>query len=150
MTDIHQTAEQLRSIVQAYSTKFQNISETESMKPLDEGKWSRKMILGHLLDSASNNHQRFVRLQLASNLNLPGYQQEEWVLLQGYQEEPWSDLVALWKSYNNHLAHIMERMSEEALMNSCSINNGEPVTLRFIAEDYVRHLKHHLEQMKLT
>src|ERR1051325_9895176 len=69
------------------------ISDSESAMPLSDGKWSRKEVLGHLIDSASNNHQRFVRAQLAENHSFPGYQQESWVARQGYKDEAWERMV---------------------------------------------------------
>ncbi len=147
MTDLQSIADKLRPIIQTYSDKFQNISETESAKSLNGDKWSCKEILGHLIDSASNNHQRFVRAQLNTHINLPGYQQEEWVRVNGYTKELWSDLIQLWKSYNLHLVHVLEHIPDEFLSNTISLDDKPATTLRFIAEDYVRHLEHHLKQI---
>jgi hypothetical protein len=109
--------------------------------------WSKKEILGHLLDSASNNHQRFVRAQLSSEIKLPGYEQDVWVKTQGYQTESWEDLVHLWKLYNLHLLHVVGSIPADRLNSVCFIGENEPATLEFLICDYVRHLKHHLEQI---
>ncbi len=90
------------------------ISEEQSATPRAAGKWSPKQIIGHLIDSAANNHQRFVRAQLSDELTFSGYEQEEWVRVQGYGTEPWQQLVQLWKSYNQHLLHVMSLTSEDA------------------------------------
>lgn len=111
-----------------------------------EGKWSRKEVLGHLIDSASNNHQRFVRLQLETGLRLPGYAQNEWVQRQNYQGRDWSDLVALWLAYNRHLQHVVENLDAPSLAHTWHSPKGE-VSLEFIIADYLRHLRHHLEQI---
>ncbi|HVG38729.1 MAG TPA: DinB family protein [Pyrinomonadaceae bacterium] len=107
-------------------------------------KWSTKQVLGHLIDSAANNHQRFVRLLEASDLSLPKYAQEHWVRSQGYQDEPWPELLNLWRAYNHHLAHVAARVPEEMLGHTCRVGDDEPVTLQFLIEDYVDHLKNHL------
>ena len=112
-----------------------------------EGRWSKKEILGHLIDSASNNHQRFVRAQIAPHVGLPSYQQESWVRLQAYQDAPWSDLVELWLLYNRHLDRVIAHVQPEALSHTISLDGRPPVTLSFLIEDYIRHLEHHLKQI---
>jgi len=139
--------EDLRRTIDSYYDRLALLTEDASAEPVSQGKWSPRELIGHLIDSASNNHQRFVRAQLDGPHTFPGYEQESWVTRQGYKDESWADLTALWKSYNLHLLHVMSRMSNDKLDVLCTIAAGEPVTLRFIAEDYVSHLKHHLEQI---
>lgn len=110
-------------------------------------KWSKKEILGHLLDSASNNHQRFVRAALQGNLTFPGYDQERLVELQKFAEMDWGFLVDFWAAYNRFIAHVLGCLPAEAFGISCHIGDHEPATLGWIAEDYVAHLKHHLNQI---
>jgi len=110
-------------------------------------KWSKKEILGHLLDSASNNHQRFVRASLQGELTFPGYDQEKLVDLQQFTEMDWSFIVDFWAAYNRFLAHVLSVLPANAAKITCRIGNGAPATLEFIAEDYVAHLKHHLNQI---
>ena len=109
-------------------------------------KWSRKEILGHLIDSAANNHQRFVRLQQEEVLVLPGYQQEEWVQTQNYAASEWRDLVELWLAYNRHLTHVIRHTDASAARHVWKGPGGD-VDLQYIIEDYLRHLRHHLEQI---
>ncbi len=135
-----------RTIRESYG-RLARVTEVDSEKPSLPGKWSKKEVIGHLIDSAANNHQRFVRMQLTDHLSLPGYEQNEWVKRQGYQTEAWADLIQLWRSYNLHLLHVVSGIPEAKLNNRCSVNNGEPVTLRFLVEDYLVHLKHHLGQV---
>ena len=138
---------ELESLLAMAIPRFLALSEIEySLRPAP-GKWSRKEILGHLIDSASNNHQRFVRAQLSSEIRLPGYEQEDWVRTQSYQTEAWENLVQLWKMYNLHLLHLGARIPSDRLSSLCFIGANEPVTLEFLFVDYVRHVKHHLQQI---
>jgi DinB superfamily len=88
------------------------ISEEESSRAAAPGKWTPKQIIGHLIDSACNNHSRFVRAQFSDELYFPGYRQEEWVAVQRYDTASWSDLLALWRCYNLHIARIVAVMPE--------------------------------------
>ena len=109
--------------------------------------WCRKEILGHLIDSAANNHHRFVRAQFQAEMTFPRYVQDEWIAAQGYRERPWSELVELWRLYNRHLLHVMGRVPSQALGHRCSVSADEPDTLRDHMVDYVDHLRHHLGQI---
>jgi hypothetical protein len=127
--------------------RLASFGEAESASIRPGGAWSRKQILGHLVDSATNNHQRFVRAQLQQELVFPSYEQEGWVRVQGYAERPWKALVELWDSLNRHVAHVVSRIPEDRLATPVRLGEGQPVTLEFVARDYVRHLRHHLEQI---
>lgn len=100
-----------------------------------------------MIDSASNNHQRFVRAGLQASLDFPGYDQEGCVRFEAPQEAEWDLLVSLWASYNRYLAYVIERIPAAKLDTICRVGSGEPVTLSFLATDYVRHLLHHLRQI---
>lgn len=112
-----------------------------------DGHWSKKQILGHLIDSAANNHQRFVRGQLDRELVIPSYAQEQWVETGRYQDREWSHLVDFWLAYNRHLLHLMSHAAPDRLDTVVRIAGNEPVTLEYVMIDYVRHLKHHLKQI---
>ena len=109
--------------------------------------WSRKQILGHLIDSASNNHQRFVRAQLQREMTFPPYVQDRWVAAQDCDAREWSALVDLWRAYNLHLLHVASRIPTDTLDNVCAVAENEPSTLRGHVVDYVVHLRHHLRQI---
>jgi len=116
-------------------------------KPTPE-KWSAQEILGHLIDSAANNHQRFVRAQQQDTFTFPGYDQDHWVRVQDYNRRSWTELVELWRLQNVHLAQIVARIPDEKLSMECRIGSNEPVTLKYLIEDYFVHLRHHLGQIE--
>ena len=140
-------ATNLLSIVDSAEPQLRPINDPSV--PLRPGGWSRKEILGHLIDSASNNHQRFVRASLQQSLEFSGYDQNGCVRVQAPNDADWNVLVSLWAAYNRYIAHVIARIPATKLETSCRIGSGEPVTLRFLTEDYVRHLVHHLEQIGL-
>lgn len=135
-----------RTVAQAKPMLLQLTNADTTQRPSPK-KWSKKEILGHLMDSASNNHQRFVRAALQGSLTFPGYDQERLVDLQQFSEMDWSFLVELWASYNRFLAHVLSVLPANAAKVNCSIGNNPPATLEWIAQDYVAHLKHHLNQI---
>ncbi len=146
-----------RTVEQAASSLL-TIPEGDATLQPAPGKWSPKEIIGHLIDSAANNHPRFVRAQMQEDLIFPGYEQERWVRLQQYRVAPWPALVALWKAYNLHIARVMaaatpsERARPRARHNLHQIafqtvSETEPTTLEYLMRDYVVHLKHHLRQI---
>jgi hypothetical protein len=139
--------EDLRQTVDEAAAQFSRFTEADTSAPQADGKWSRKQLLGHLIDSAANNHQRFIRGQLDGPHAFPGYEQETWVERNGYADAAWSDLVALWQNYNLHLLRVLARIPPDKLNEQCTVGDSEPMTLGYIAEDYVRHLKHHLQQL---
>ena len=137
----------LLSVIEAAEPRLRKISAQESAKPILTGGWSRKQVMGHLIDSASNNHQRFIRASLQPSLDFPGYDQEANVRLQAPQEAEWTLLISLWAAYNRYLAHVIARLPASKLETVCHIGSGRPVTLGFLAEDYLSHLVHHLSQI---
>jgi hypothetical protein len=150
--------EDFRQTIASASSRLLEMSEDHSERARAEGKWSPKQVIGHLIDSAANNHQRFVRAQFTDELVFPGYAQEEWLRVQNYQKESWRDLVQLWKLYNQHIAHLMSFVPEDTRTKlrtkhnlheiaSDSIREDEPVTLDFFMRDYVDHMKKHLDQI---
>lgn len=139
-------ARDLQLTIDAALPKLRAISDGAAAEPRAPGKWSRKEIIGHLIDSASNNHQRFIRAQETSRLVFPPYEQNHWSASQHCNERPWADLVSLWHAYNGHLAHVIMWIPDEHLAVPCVIEEETPVTLEFLVIDYVRHLKHHLAQ----
>ena len=109
--------------------------------------WSPKQELGHLIDSAANNHQRFVRAALESEYTGPGYAQDAWVSLHNYKNLPWETLVTFWFEYNQLLAELLDNIPPNKLDTWCTIGAAQPVTLAFLIEDYVKHMRHHLDKI---
>ncbi|MBV9498207.1 MAG: DinB family protein [Acidobacteriaceae bacterium] len=124
-----------------------NVSDEGSQRSFREGGWSRRKILGHLIDSALNNHQRFVRAALDGRYEGPSYQQEGWVAMHGYGSMPWPLLLNHWHLQNQLLCEVVERIPEEQSGALCRVGNDQPVTLRFLVEDYLNHLDHHVRQI---
>ncbi len=140
-------SEQLISAIDFAEPRLRAVSATESIRPALPGGWSRKQVVAHLIDSASNNHQRFVRASLQPVLEFPGYDQAGNIRIQAPQEADWPLLISLWAAYNRYLSHVIARLPEDKLDTPCRIGSAEPVTLRFLAADYLTHLVHHLAQI---
>jgi len=141
------TLDDFKSTLDHAVVQLGKITDSDSQRVPSPGKWSKKQVLGHLIDSAANNHQRFVRSQLGPELVFPGYEQEGWVAVQHYQDESWNALIALWQYYNRHLLHLMRHVPGDQLTRRCVIGDNDAVTLEFLMKDYVVHLKHHLRQI---
>jgi hypothetical protein len=139
-------ANDLRSVLKV-ADRLRQIKESEASVRPGPGKWSKKEILGHLIDSAANNHQRFVRLQMTSRIDIPGYDGDEWVRLQRYQERPWFEIIDLWQMYNTQLAAVIRDADPKALRNIWHTPDGKDLDLEFIIRDYVVHMRHHLDQI---
>jgi hypothetical protein len=133
----------------AYQRLISLPDETIEMRP-NPGDWSVKEIVGHLIDSASNNHQRFVRLQVADGLVLSDYSQDNdtWVSIQSYQEAPWDELLALWRHFNLHLARVIRTVNEECIDYIWVVDEDTSITLGELMIDYLRHLKDHFQQIR--
>jgi hypothetical protein len=128
---------------------FSGVNERRTTVRPATGAWCAREVLGHLIDSACNNHRRFVVGQSSDVTRFDGYNQNEWVSRQRYHEVPWRDLVALWTAYNRHLAHVIGCTPPTALAHAALAADGNSqVTVGFLMEDYVRHLRHHLDQLR--
>lgn len=121
--------------------------ERASVRPKGPKSWSPKEELGHLIDSAANNHQRFVRGALEPEYRGPGYYQNKWVTLHGYSDMPWTTIVEFWYQYNGLMVAVLERSPEECFSRKCFIGSGKAVTLGFVVQDYVVHLQHHVDHV---
>ena len=140
-------SEKLLFVIETAEPRLRAVSASESANPLLSGGWSRKQVIAHLIDSASNNHQRFVRAAQQASLDFPGYDQDGNMRVQVPQEADWPLLVSLWAAYNRYLAHVIAHLPASKLETPCRIGSDKPVTLDFLARDYLTHLLHHLGQI---
>ena len=149
MPDIlKETSEKLLQLIIDARERFKAISEVEWSRVPAPGKWSKKQILGHLIDSSANNHLRFVRAQLADDVYRGiGYEQDFFVETQKYDDADTQQLIDLWFSYNQHLGYIITGIDTAKLNDACYIGNNEPVPFSFVITDYVDHLQHHLSDI---
>ena len=151
-------ATRLRAVIDESEPLLLAIRDSETGRRPGPGMWSPREIIGHLIDSASNNHQRFVRAAWQEDLIFPGYEQDGWVELQNYQETPWKEIVGLWAAFNRHIARVMAAIPEAERVRSRPRHNlhliawravpeSESTTLDYFMNDYVGHLEHHLSQV---
>jgi hypothetical protein len=150
--------EDLVDTVRSTAERLRRTDASKASRRPAPGKWSAKEIIGHLIDSAANNHQRFVRARWQDDLIFSGYDQDGWVAEQRYQDAPWAELITLWEAYNLHLARVMRAVPAEVRLRQHTRHNldvlawrrvepEQPATLDSFMRDYVDHLHHHLRQI---
>lgn len=153
-----QFLEEFRNTIVSAKTRLRDITEEQSRRKSSPDDWSPIEVIGHLIDSAANNHQRFVRAQFTDDLVFTGYQQEQWVSSQKYQNESWPEVIDLWSAYNLHLLHVASVIPEDVLTKARSphtldqiafnlVDKNAPATLEYLIRDYLDHLRHHLDQI---
>lgn len=142
-----QTAREFVAGCEAVYASLLSVPEKFAPLPWRAGGWTRKQVLGHMVDSAANNHQRFVRAALEGSYAGPFYAQEGWVAAHGYNETPWATLLDWWRAYHEILKAVVERIPEDKFEAICHVGDDAPVTLHFLIEDYIAHQKHHLAQI---
>lgn len=153
-----QFLEEFRNTIVSAKTRLRDIPEEQSRQKSSPDEWSPIEVIGHLIDSAANNHQRFVRAQFTDDLVFTGYQQEQWVSSQKYQNESWPEVIQLWSAYNLHLVHVASVIPEDVLTKARSphtldqiafnlVDKNTPATLEYLIRDYLDHLRHHLDQI---
>ena len=136
--------QQLQSIIDNYTPQLQSLHEDIWSHKPNPAKWSKKEILGHLIDSAQNNIRRFIVAQYEDNPKIT-YAQDTWVAAANYQNYITKDLVELWILINKHTCMILKNIPagiEERLSET-----SEPHTIKWLAADYNKHLLHHLHQV---
>lgn len=137
-------ARTFRSRLSEAEQKLIKIGEGKAADSYYPEKWTRKQVLGHLLDSAANNHVRFVTAAIDGKYEGPAYASDAWVKMHGYETRQWTVLLERWRSANAALAEVVERVPEEKLSAECRIGDAKPVTLKFVIEDYLDHLDQHV------
>ena len=152
VVELKKVADKIEQQVNSAADHWRALTDpTLTFRPAEDA-WSIKEIIGHLIDSASNNHQRFVRLQLVEELTFSDYGQDNihWVRIQNYQNRSWEELLGLWRHYNLQLADIMRSVEPSCLNHFWQLNTEKRVTLFDLMVDYLRHLEDHLDQINDT
>ncbi len=140
-------ANELDKIIDGFISKYKDLDEEITGKKLSIDKWTLKEIIGHLIDSASNNHQRFLRLQLRNDLEFPDYNKDDWIKLQKYNEILYSDLLSLFLYYNKLIKQIILNVDKNCLKNKWNVawdENTNYITLERLIKHYVEHIKGHI------
>ena len=139
---------ELEKTVKEASTRLQLLDETSLDSKPSSGKWSKKEILGHLIDSANNNLNRFIRGQYENEPHIV-YDQDQWVALQNYQSMPFAEVLQLWKSSNNQVINVLKNIPPQNFDRQCDTGKGEKElhSLSWLANDYLAHMHHHLKQI---
>jgi hypothetical protein len=142
-----QTVTTLRKLLQNVPDRLEKLSNDRVEAKPKPSTWSPKEELGHLLDSAANNHQRVVRAQFENTPAMPGYEQDRWVAVHSYQRRDWKELIEVWQALNQQLLAAAEAAPDSAWSRTLTICGSEPLTLQFVLEDYVAHMLHHLQHI---
>ena len=138
---MHSIASQLETLIMAYLPQLNAISEEQLYLKPSPTKWSRKEIIGHLIDSAQNNIRRFVIAQYEDNPSIT-YNQDKWVAICNYQQMDSMLIIQLWYLLNKQIIGLLEHTPADTAQRTC--NNGNIHTIEWLAEDYIKHLKHHI------
>jgi hypothetical protein len=137
-------ADELNRIIDKHLPALQSIDESKfNLKP-SPIKWSKKEILGHLIDSAQNNIRRFIVAQYEDKPKIV-YNQDKWVAITGYQSYDRDNLVQLWWLLNKHVCQVLRNMKPEMAERQSQTEDLHPI--QWLAEDYIKHLTHHLHQV---
>jgi len=140
----------LQNLLKLVPERLIKLSESAVEKKPTPSNWSAKEELGHLLDSAANNHQRIVRAQLEDKPAMPGYDQTGWVKVHGYQGRDWKELIELWQALNRQLLAAAKSVPAAGWARTLTIAGSEPLTLQFVFEDYLAHMVHHLQHIGIA
>lgn len=141
------TATDLENIIELFKKDYLNLDDLLAETKISEDKWTLKEIIGHLIDSASNNHQRFIRLILSEEIQFPDYNNEEWLQVQSHNEIKFSNLVSLFYYFNTLIVNILKNIDPKSLNNRWNVQwdeNTSFITLENLAEHYVDHMRNHI------
>lgn len=146
---VKQAAAELRLMVTTYSTAFTALQEEDFVSKPNPDKWSKKEIVGHLIDSAQNNLRRFIVGQYESVPPHIVYDQDFWVKVNNYQNMTSMDVIVSWMLVNFRICEVLENMPAENYSQQCNTGKGaeQLYSLEWLAQDYVRHMKHHINQI---
>src|ERR1700728_2406399 len=143
------TAQQFKDEISHLREPLEAVDSELGNVPWRQDGWTRKQIVGHLLDSAANNRQRFVRAAIDGQYAGPKYAQSAWVDLHGYAHQTWTTLLSWWEAEHEILMAVVDHIPEDKLDVRCVVGDDPPVSLRFLIEDYVVHQRWHLKQITM-
>ncbi len=152
IVEFQQTSEDLSTLISAWEAKLAALPEgTITNRKNDQGR-SIRQIVGHMVDSATNNTHRVVHMHYQkSPVTYPDYanlgNNDRWIAIQNFQEEDWGELVRLWAAVNRHMVHLIRHVDESRLNQQWISALKERVTLREMIADYPRHFKLHLNEI---
>ena len=140
----------INQIISVWESKLLNLPVEVISQRKNSQNRTIKQLIGHLIDSASNNQQRMVRSQYNPELIFPDYTQSNdlWIAIQNYQESDWTNLVSFWKCYNLHIIQIIENVDVPKLDNTWADFEGNVVTLQEMLNGYLEHLKLHMSEIE--
>ncbi len=148
----------LSTIVHKATNEIQAIPEEQMSKKPAENKWSKREILGHLIDSAYNNHRRFIKATTQDHLIFEGYDQDAWVNINNYQNRTTAEVIHLWRETNLNLCFMLPKLSDDLLLKKTTQHHfhtmcmqllpvGEASNLAYLIWDYIFHQEYHLNQI---
>jgi hypothetical protein len=143
----HDLAKFFSDVIEREVVALRACPEQDVTRKPGPDRWSQCEELGHLIDSATNNHARFVCAALQGEYTGPSYAQNGWVELHAYNEQNWRELVEFWFRSNQMLVHVVSRVPDQKMTTPCKVGAGEPVSLHYLIEDYVIHMQHHLDHI---
>ena len=146
MTNVTVAIQRLTFLLDIIPSKLEEINEADYTFKPSQFQWSKKEILGHLIDSATNNHQRFIRIQY-ENEPVIFYDQNQWNTLSHYNEISTPHLIKFWKLYNQHIVEIVQVIPTKNFYRLGIGKDGQKFPLHYYITDYVQHLEHHLKQL---
>lgn len=140
------------TLIEEWETKLKDLPVDVITKRRNQQNRTIKQIIGHLIDSASNNTHRIVHMQYqASPLRFPNYatngNNDRWIAIQNYQDEDWQDMISLWKYSNLHIVHVIKNVNPEKINNQWHYNEERLISLKDGIIDYLRHFKLHLNEI---
>lgn len=143
---------ELLSLIEEWEPKLLSLSEDIISGKRNSQNRTIRQIVGHMVDSASNNTHRIVHLQYReSPLKFPNYATEgnndRWIAIQNYQEEDWFTLIQVWKYSNHHIMHVIENVDRSKLKNQWHYSETKLISLEEGIIDYLRHFKLHLDEI---
>ena len=134
----------LETLINEYLPKLNSLTEDEFAYKPSPAKWSKKELIGHLIDSAQSNLRRFVVAQYEESPAI-NYNQDKWVTINNYQHEDVKDIIKLWYLLNRQIAFVLKNTSAEMSQRICITSAS--YTIEWLAQDYIKHLTHHIHQV---